>query len=276
MPNRILKESIRTSKSINAMSDFQFRLWAYLITYVDDFGRGSAEPDILKGFVFPRRKCVTEATIKTALTDLANMGLIHLYEVDGDSYLCLRNWEKHQKPRAATSKYPAPPEVDSECMQMQTDASRCSQVDADAPDTRYSINDTRYSDNDNGQSADADKCARFVDFWKIYPNKVKKSAAITAWKAGKCEKIADTIIADVQRRCDTEWKGDGAQYVPHPTTYIHQRRWEDETPPHERKEGRTQLDRRPQDNPALDYAQREYKAEDYDDGFFINLDEKEE
>ena len=143
MPNRILKESIRTSKSINAMSDFQFRLWAYLITYVDDFGRGSAEPDIIKGFVFPKRKCVTEATIKAALTDLANMGLIHLYEVDGDSYLCLRNWEKHQKPRAATSKYPAPPENDSECMQMQTDASRCSQVDADAPDTRYSINDTR-------------------------------------------------------------------------------------------------------------------------------------
>ncbi len=54
MPNRIIKDSIRTSKSINAMSDFQFRLWAYLITYVDDYGRGSADPELLKGFVFPR------------------------------------------------------------------------------------------------------------------------------------------------------------------------------------------------------------------------------
>lgn len=271
MPNRILKESIRTSKSINAMSDFQFRLWAYLITYVDDFGRGSAEPDILKGFVFPRRKCVTEATIKTALTDLANMGLIHLYKVDGDSYLCLRNWEKHQKPRAATSKYPAPPEVDNECMQMPTDASRCLQVYADAPDTRYSINDTRYSDNDNGQSADADKCARFADFWTIYPNKVKKTAAMAAWRSGKCDKIADKIIADVQKRCDTEWKGEGTQFVPHPTTYIHQQRWEDETPPQERQT-RTQLDRNPQSNPALNYTQREYKEDDFGDDFFIDLD----
>ena len=64
MPNRIIKESIRTSKTVNAMTDFQFRLWAYLITYVDDYGRGSADPEILKGFVFTRRKGVSEATIE--------------------------------------------------------------------------------------------------------------------------------------------------------------------------------------------------------------------
>lgn len=265
MPNRILKESIRTSKSINALSDFQFRLWAYLITYVDDFGRGSAEPDILKGFVFPRRKCVTEASIKAALADLANMGLIHLYEVDGDSYLCLRNWEKHQKPRAATSKYPEPPEIESGCMQMQADACRCLQVQADVPDTRYSINDTRYSENDNGQSADADECDPFDDFWRLYPNKVKKQDAHKAWKAGKCGGIADTIIADVQKRIETEWKGVEMRYVPHPTTYLHQRRWEDETPPQERKDSSTKH------NPALNYEQRQ-TGDDYGDDLFVDLD----
>ena len=128
MPNRILKESIRTSKKVNAMTDFQFRLWAYLITYVDDFGRGSAEPDVLKGFVFPRRKSVTEANIKAALSDLACMGLIHLYEIDGDSYLCFPNWEKHQSIRAAKSKYPAPPE--STCKQMISIASNRKQLQA--------------------------------------------------------------------------------------------------------------------------------------------------
>lgn len=267
MPNRILKESIRTSKSINALSDFQFRLWAYLITYVDDFGRGSAEPDIIKGFVFPRRKCVTETSIKTALTDLANMGLIQLYEVDGDSYLCLRNWEKHQKPRAATSKYPAPPEIVDDCEQMQADASRCSQMQADVPDTRYTILDNRYSNNDTRDApVDTGGSARFVDFWQIYPNKVKKSSAVSAWKSGKCEKIADTIIADVQRRCDTEWKGQDIHFVPHPTTYLHQRRWEDETAPTERRDGAS---KEQPHNTALDYEQREYKAEDYGDDFFM-------
>ena len=32
MGNRIIKETIRTSKSINALNDFQFRLWVYLLT----------------------------------------------------------------------------------------------------------------------------------------------------------------------------------------------------------------------------------------------------
>lgn len=264
MPNRILKESIRTSKSINAMSDFQFRLWAYLITYVDDFGRGSAEPDILKGFVFPRRKCVTEATIKAALSDLANMGLVHLYTVDGDSYLCLRNWEKHQNRRATSSKFPEPPEVADSCMQMQADASRCSQEQADSPDTRYSKLDTRNSNNENDH-ARADVPDGFVDFWSVYPRKVSKQNAVKAWRSAKITD-PDTIIADVKRRCDTEWKGAEMQFIPHPATYINQRRWEDETPPQERKE----VPKADKNNPALDYAQREYKDEDFGGDFFFD------
>lgn len=108
MPNRIIKESIRTSKSINAMSDFQFRLWAYLLTYVDDYGRGSADPELLKGFVFPRRKRVSESDIEKALAELAGMGCILLYEVDGESYFCFPNWSKHQRIQTKQSKFPEP------------------------------------------------------------------------------------------------------------------------------------------------------------------------
>ena len=94
----------------------------------------------------------------------------------------------------------------------------------------------------------------FGQFWAIYPNKVKKQDALKAWRSGKCDRIVDVILADVSRRCETEWKGDGLQYVPHPTTYIHQRRWEDETQPQERRE------RQSWHNPALDYAQRDYSS----------------
>jgi DnaD/phage-associated family protein len=126
-----------------------------LIRYVDDFGRGSADPELLKGFVFPRRKGVTEQTIGNTLRELASLGSIQLYDVDGESYLVFPGWEKHQTPRAKVSKYPAPPiecnqnnDQESTCKQMQADASKCKQVQADAPDirNRYSINDKRYSD----------------------------------------------------------------------------------------------------------------------------------
>ena len=110
MPNRIIKESIRTSKKVNALNDFQFRTWLYLITYVDDFGRGSADPELLKGFVFPRRKGVTEVQIQKALADLANTGMIKLYEVDGDSFFYFPNWAKHQRIQTKQSKFPEPPE----------------------------------------------------------------------------------------------------------------------------------------------------------------------
>nr|DAW49058.1 MAG TPA: replisome organizer [Caudoviricetes sp.] len=108
MPNRIIKESIRTSKSVNALNDFEFRVWLYLITYVDDYGRGSADPELLKGFVFPRRKAVTEQQIKRALDNLAITGMINLYEVGGESFFCFPNWSKHQRIQTKKSKFPEP------------------------------------------------------------------------------------------------------------------------------------------------------------------------
>ena len=107
----------------------------------------------------------------------------------------------------------------------------------------------------NSLSSDCD-FSGFVRFWKAYPNKVKKSSAIAAWKSGKCEPIADTIVSDVELRCKTEWKDQDMHFVPHPTTYLHQRRWEDETAPTERKENT----RGEWHNPALDYSQRDYSG----------------
>jgi hypothetical protein len=124
MPNRIIKETIRTSKSVNGMSDFDFRLWVYLITYVDDFGRGSADPELLKGFVFPRRKGITEKQISDALSRLANNGSIVIYQNDGEPYLCFPGWEKHQTIRNQKSKFPAPNATNEELKSIESKCSR--------------------------------------------------------------------------------------------------------------------------------------------------------
>lgn len=113
MGNRMIKETIRTSRSVNSMTDFQFRVWVYLITYVDDYGRGSADPELLKGLVFPRRKRLTESDLKKALADLAGMGCIRLYQVDGESYFCFPNWGKHQRIQSKRSRFPAPDESEN-------------------------------------------------------------------------------------------------------------------------------------------------------------------
>lgn len=130
MPNRIIKESICTSEKINGLSDFHFRLWTCLITYVDDFGRGDARSAIIKGRCFPLRDRITVKDIDAGLHVLADTGCIILYTVDGGSYLCFPNWDKHQTVRNQKSKYPAPPEgADS----LKTIESNCKQLEANVP-----------------------------------------------------------------------------------------------------------------------------------------------
>lgn len=108
MPNRVIKESIRTSKKVNALSDFEFRLWLYLITYADDYGRGSADPELLKGLVFPRRRGITEKQIQQALDSLANTGMVVLYEYDEEPFFYFPNWDKHQRVQTKKSRFPDP------------------------------------------------------------------------------------------------------------------------------------------------------------------------
>lgn len=104
----------------------------------------------------------------------------------------------------------------------------------------------------------------FDRFWKEYPNKVKKSVAFQKWQTMNLEKIADVIVEDVKQRAKTEWTGEGEAYVPHPTTYLNQRRWEDETRPKERRQS---YGIAPTVNPSLDYDQRKTDESYYDHVF---------
>lgn len=114
MGNRILKESIRTDQQINKLSDFQFRLWTYLLTYVDDYGRGNADADLVKGFCFARRKDVTAKAVEKGLLDLQEIGLIKLYKVEDEIYFHFPSWEKHQRIQSKNAKHPAPPEKEED------------------------------------------------------------------------------------------------------------------------------------------------------------------
>ena len=108
MPNRIIKDSIIISRKVSELNDFQFRLWVHLIVFVDDFGRGNADPFLIKGMLFPRIKSITVSMIEQAVNELAEKGLIALYREDGETFFFFPNWDKHQRIRAKVSKHPAP------------------------------------------------------------------------------------------------------------------------------------------------------------------------
>lgn len=129
MPNRILKESIRESETIDSLSWFEEVLFYRLIVSCDDYGRYDARPAIVKNKLFPLKENLTIKNVSNALNALARVGLVTLYEFEGKPFLFLPTWEEHQTIRAKRSKYPDP----ATCKHMQADASTCKQMQADVP-----------------------------------------------------------------------------------------------------------------------------------------------
>ena len=109
MPNRIIKESICTSDTIDQLTWFEEVFFYRLTVNCDDYGRFDARLPILKARLFPL-KSVTEKQISDALHKLSTVGIVTVYEYDGRPYLQLVTWDKHQQIRSRKAKYPLPPE----------------------------------------------------------------------------------------------------------------------------------------------------------------------
>lgn len=64
MPNRILKESICTSSTIEGLSWFEEVCFYRLIVQCDDYGRLDARPSLLKSRLFPLREDIDSDTVE--------------------------------------------------------------------------------------------------------------------------------------------------------------------------------------------------------------------
>ena len=127
MPNRLLKESICTSDSIDCLSWFEEVLFYRLIVNCDDYGRFDGRAAIIKNRLFPLKENLTAASVEKAISQLANAGLVTLYVFEGKPYLYLPTWAEHQNVRAKKSKYPSP-----EC-NLKSSEYICNQMYANVP-----------------------------------------------------------------------------------------------------------------------------------------------
>lgn len=206
MPNRILKESICTSDSIDQLSAFEETVFYRLIVNCDDFGRFDGRPKIIASKLFPLKDIRTNQ-IESALRALTLAELVILYEVDGKPFLQMKTWDRHQQIRAKKSKYPAPDDGmikhNINCNQMISDDDKC---------PRNPIQSESYSFKENPLTGVKEKrirfspptvedvsayckerknrvdAQRFVDFyaskgWKVGQNPMKDwKAAVRTWE----------------------------------------------------------------------------------------------
>lgn len=69
----------------------------------------------------------------------------------------------------------------------------------------------------------------FDVFWKAYPKKVGKGAAKKAFS--KVKVPVESLVSAIERqKCSLQWSRDNGQYIPNPSTWLNQGRWDDEIP----------------------------------------------
>lgn len=107
MPNRIIREGILTSDRVNELGAKEEVFYRRLLSVVDDFGRFTADPRILKASLYPLKlDQIRQADIPRWVAACETAGLIALYAVKGKEYLEVK--EFNQRTRALKSKFPPP------------------------------------------------------------------------------------------------------------------------------------------------------------------------
>ena len=81
-----------------------------------------------------------------------------------------------------------------------------------------------------GRSADIWDKPAWDRFWAIYPRKVDKAKAIRAWNKLKADRKLMQIMSAALKaqRASEEWRRDNGRAIPYPSTWLNNRRWEDE------------------------------------------------
>ncbi len=67
----------------------------------------------------------------------------------------------------------------------------------------------------------------FLSFWALYPNRLNKKKAYIAWRKEVNSEL-DAVLSGLDRYKKNVWKNTEPKYIPHPTTWLNGRQWEDE------------------------------------------------
>jgi hypothetical protein len=87
--------------------------------------------------------------------------------------------------------------------------------------------------NSRAQPSRAITPAGFDDFWKLYPRRVARARAESAYGKAVSNGTTPAAIASGLSEWCAFWSADGteAKFIPYPTTFLSQERWSDAPPP---------------------------------------------
>lgn len=212
MPNRYIRESAIESEAVNRLGWQAEVFWRRLLNRVDDYGRFTANLDLLRAGLFPLQLSkVSTADIGKLLLECESAGLVSTWtdEESGKRLLAMHKWENG---RAKASKYPEPPEEIRK--RLFTNVNRCLQTHSNVPDNDYDYD----PDNDNDKAweglPEGLKSKRFKAAWREFLDfrkesrfkKLQRKSILKQWQemAGWGE---DAAIQSMSQSIRNGWQG---------------------------------------------------------------------
>jgi len=216
---RTIKPEFFTSEDIVSLSPLARLFYVSLWCEADREGRLEWKPKTLKMRYLPSDNCDVDALG----TELVDGGLIHLYEVDGRTYAAIPGFTRHQviNNRESESNIPSP--VDNKKPRVKVASER---VQGEGKEGREGKGKERK------EQPTRDVSSRFDDFWNSWPaneRKQDRAKCCEKWAKDKLDAIADTILADITTKRQTQKWQQG--YIEAPLVYLNNKRWEDGVTP---------------------------------------------
>jgi hypothetical protein len=177
----------------------------------------------IKAELFPYREGID---VNSMLNWLNKNGFIVRYTAGDSSFIQIENFVKHQNPHKneVESEIPC---VSDGCVSSVLIASDTDFIGT-APADSLSL-DSLSLDSLTPSLAPVDDDL-FPKFWNLYPNKKGKEAAQKAWKKLKVTDDLFSLITSglAKQVVCADWIKDAGQFIPHPSTWLNGKRWEDE------------------------------------------------
>lgn len=162
---------------------------------------------------------VNESKVERVLKMLQNEQLIEQHGTSKFRVISIVNWAKYQ--------------TDEQQDEQQVNSKRTAgEQQMNTPEEiPYGIKNGKKVKNTPTQSEKDADGERFETFWKLYPKKVSKAAAIKAWAKLKQSDMDQAMQALPSHCMSSQWTKDGGQFIPNAATWLNARRWEDEIRP---------------------------------------------
>ena len=220
---RMIEVTIAYDEHFNSLSEFAQLLYLKILPHTDDLGRFEGNPIIIKARCMPLSNRKPEH-IFNGVCEILESGLLRVY-LSEERLVLQFNEEAFKRINAVlvknnvSGKSEYPEFTTFLCVEDYKKHVLDTCLTRTIKSKEYKVRSKEYKE---------DTC--FTKFWEAYPKKTGKGKAEQSFAKIKPneELLNKMIIAIKQQMQSDQWQKDNGQFIPMPSTWLNQKRWEDE------------------------------------------------